>query len=211
MNKNSILYYRRNLPHFHPQNAIFFLTYRLHFSLPKNIILEMAERRRILNQKVKEKKLTLSAKDKLIFDYFDTLLAMENNVPKWLENDKAAQIVIKSLLHFHKINYELICTLVMPNHVHTVLRIAENEFVKDMELLEILTRHKKYSATQINKLLNRKGQFWQHEGYDHVVRDEKSLYRIIDYILLNPVKAGLVDDFRKWPHYWLNTDYAVIE
>lgn len=211
MESDSIRYYRRNLPHFHPKTAIFFLTYRLHFSLPNHILKQIAERRRILNRKVIAKELTPLDKDKLLFNYFDALLDQENISPAWLANYKAAQIVIESLLHFHKINYELICTVVMPNHVHTLLRTAENEFEKEMELLAILTRHKKYTARQINKLLNRKGQFWQHESYDHVVRDEKSLYKIIEYILLNPVKAGLVDDFRKWPHYWLNPDYAQIE
>ena len=49
-------------------------------------------------------------------------------------------------------------------------------------------------------LLGKEGRFWQHESYDHKVRNEISLRNINNYILRNPVKAGLVDDWNKWPH-----------
>ncbi len=57
---------------------------------------------------------------------------------------------------------------------------------------------KRNSAKQANKFLDRSGIFWQHENYDHYVRDEGELERIIKYVLNNPVKAGLVDDWEKW-------------
>lgn len=206
--KTPFRYYRRNLPHFHPKNAIFFLTYRIDLSLPKEALRKINQKRRELKAKVDDHRLSSTNKDKLLFDYFDRLLAAQTESQQWLVNADAAQTVIDSLLYFHHKRYDLICTLVMPNHVHTLLRVAENEFEESLTLEEIVSTHKKYTATQINKILNRKGQFWQHEGYDHVVRDEKELYRILVYILQNPVKAGLVDDFLKWPHYWLNPDYV---
>ena len=43
------------------------------------------------------------------------------------------------------------------------------------------------------------GAFWQHESYDHVVRDEQELIRIVRYILNNPVKAGLVANWQDYP------------
>ncbi len=49
-----------------------------------------------------------------------------------------------------------------------------------------------------NKILNRKGAFWQHESYDHVVRDGNELERIINYVLHNPVRAGLVSSRDQW-------------
>ena len=55
------------------------------------------------------------------------------------------------------------------------------------------------SAIQANPLLNRQGEFWQHENYDHVVRDEAEKNRIITYILYNPVKAGFTQDWQAWP------------
>lgn len=58
---------------------------------------------------------------------------------------------------------------------------------------------KRYTAVEANKLLGRQGQFWQHESYDHVVRDEAELNRVRDYVLKNPVKVGLVESPAEWP------------
>ncbi len=204
---NPVKYYRRNLPHIHPASAIFFLTYRLYFSLPRQVLHQFAQKRESLEKRIKDNRIPVSRKEKLLFDYFVKLLANQDRSPQWLANKKAARIVIDSLLYFHGKSYELICTVVMPNHVHTLLRISETEFEENIGLEKIIARHKKYTALKINKLLGRSGQFWQHETYDHVVRNEKALYRIINYILQNPVKARLTDHWRKWPHHWVNPDY----
>jgi REP element-mobilizing transposase RayT len=45
---------------------------------------------------------------------------------------------------------------------------------------------------------------WQSESYDHIVRDEDEFYRIINYIINNPVKAGLVENWQDWPHTYIN-------
>ncbi|HET6892045.1 MAG TPA: hypothetical protein VFH31_13160, partial [Pyrinomonadaceae bacterium] len=54
------------------------------------------------------------------------------------------------------------------------------------------------SARQSNLILNRVGQFWEHESFDHVIRSGK-FYKTVRYVLNNPVKAGLVNDWRDWP------------
>ena len=51
---------------------------------------------------------------------------------------------------------------------------------------------KTHTALECNWLLSLRGTFWQDESYDHCVRDEEELYRIINYVEQNPVKAGLV-------------------
>jgi REP element-mobilizing transposase RayT len=58
---------------------------------------------------------------------------------------------------------------------------------------------KSYTANEANKLLKRSGAFWETESYDHVIRDEREYYRTIAYVLNNPVKAGLVRNWRDWP------------
>ncbi len=56
------------------------------------------------------------------------------------------------------------------------------------------------SAALCNRVLGRSGPFWQHESYDHVVRDAREYERILAYIANNPVKAGLVEDWQDWPY-----------
>ena len=57
---------------------------------------------------------------------------------------------------------------------------------------------KRYTARQANKILGREGAFWQDESYDRMIRDGEEYARIIDYVLENPVKAGLVSKWEEW-------------
>jgi hypothetical protein len=46
-------------------------------------------------------------------------------------------------------------------------------------LTEIFQSLKRHTARQSNLVLGRSGAFWQDESYDHIVRDEAELERII--------------------------------
>jgi type I restriction enzyme R subunit len=50
---------------------------------------------------------------------------------------------------------------------------------------------KSFTGNACNRFLGRQGAFWQDESYDHWVRDEDELHRIIEYVESNPVKAKL--------------------
>lgn len=102
----------------------------------------------------------------------------------------------------------------MPNHVHLVVDTANqldtlqpDEEVTSSnyrQLYQTLKVIKGGSAFEANRLLNRRGAFWQSESYDHYVRDDAELKRIINYTLQNPVKSGLADDWREWPYTYLS-------
>ena len=62
---------------------------------------------------------------------------------------------------------------------------------------------KRYTANSCNKLLNRKGQFWHHENYDHYIRDEKDYNYQLNYLINNPVKAKLTDKIENWKYTWV--------
>jgi len=53
---------------------------------------------------------------------------------------------------------------------------------------------KKYSASEINKALGRRGRFWQEESFDHLVRSPEHFERFCDYIAMNGERAGLRSD-----------------
>jgi REP element-mobilizing transposase RayT len=82
--------------------------------------------------------------------------------------------------------YELRAWVIMPNHVHLVLRPKVP--------LAVITRWLKGSAARkANVILGRTGQtFWQDESFDHRVRDVTELERIVRYVEQNPVAAGFV-------------------
>jgi REP element-mobilizing transposase RayT len=198
-------FYRRNLPHIQPEGAILFITYRLAFNFSHEIKMKMLQK---VNEINKKSKTNVKVKDKLYFKYYDEVLTKINNYPDWLNNQEVAKIIIDNLLYHHKDRYELICVLIMPNHVHTILRPLHQKNGIYFSLQSIMKYHKSYTAIKVNRVLKRKGQFWHHESYDHFIRDEGEFYRIIEYILNNPVKAGLIRDYRDWPYKWLNKNYV---
>jgi REP element-mobilizing transposase RayT len=86
----------------------------------------------------------------------------------------------------------------MPNHLHIVFTPLKESRGKYYPLSKIMHSLKRHTAREGNLILGREGAFWQHENYDHVVRDEAELERIIRYILYNPVKANLVKEQKHW-------------
>jgi REP element-mobilizing transposase RayT len=81
----------------------------------------------------------------------------------------------------------------MPNHVHLLMTPHTN-------VSSLLRRLKGYSARQVNQLLRRTGQpFWENESYDRLVRNGEEFRRIENYILTNPVKAGLAGSVEGFP------------
>lgn len=79
----------------------------------------------------------------------------------------------------------------MPDHVHLVLtpRYEGNSF---FSVAEIMQGIKSASAHKINRELNRDGQVWQRESFDPVLRREESIHAKVEYMIQNPVRAGLV-------------------
>lgn len=64
---------------------------------------------------------------------------------------------------------------------------------------------KRHTAQQANQVLGRSGIFWAHESFDHYIRDGAERRRIIEYVLQNPVKAGLAKRWQDWPWNYVRT------
>ena len=91
--------------------------------------------------------------------------------------------------------------VVMPNHVHFIVNIAEpagkNEAAhgnragqgRAPTLDRIVGAFKSISAARINRLLSRAGRpLWQRNYYERVIRNEPELHALRDYIIYNPLK-----------------------
>ncbi|MHB8974201.1 MAG: transposase [Pirellulaceae bacterium] len=114
----------------------------------------------------------------------------------YMRNLQVANIVEKSLRHFDEQRYELGCYVVMPNHIHTIVRPLD---AKVHPLESILQSWKGYVSRRANQILDRSGAFWQDESFDRVIRDGEHLYNAIQYMGRNPEAAHLgKDEFRLW-------------
>ena len=89
---------------------------------------------------------------------------------------------------------------IMSNHVHWVLSVSEkDENGKPVYLEDILHSVKLFTARRINENEGKSGQFWEHESFDTTIRNERHFANVVNYVINNPVSAGLVSDWRDWP------------
>lgn len=56
-------------------------------------------------------------------------------------------------------------------------------------------------SRRINQLMGWSGALWQAESYDRIIRDKNEFEEKRNYMYNNPVKAGLVDDPRKYEFF----------
>jgi putative DNA methylase len=59
---------------------------------------------------------------------------------------------------------------------------------------------KSYTGSEANKMLKRKGAFWQEDYFDRYIRNSKHYVAVVDYIENNPVKARLCKNPEDWPY-----------
>ncbi|MFC7669529.1 transposase [Hymenobacter humi] len=195
---SDLIHYERNLPHRLPPGEVVFLTLRLAGSLPRTVVEQLQAEIELARQRFEAESAQLYMAQKRYFGRFDAQLNKGEYGPTFLRQPATASLVAESLRYFDGTGYDLRCYCLMPNHVHVVVRVLEEA----PPLVKTLQRLKSYTATQANKLLGRTGAFWQAESYDHVVRKEE-LERVLAYVVENPVKAGLVEDWEQWPYTYL--------
>jgi putative transposase len=90
-------------------------------------------------------------------------------------------------------SYELLAWAVMPNHLHVLVQVQETP------LSSLIKVWKGSIAREANKLLRRKGAFWEREYWDTYMRDADQLTKARHYTEQNPVKANLVREAKDWP------------
>jgi REP element-mobilizing transposase RayT len=111
--------------------------------------------------------------------------------------------VLQSCLHENQIKIELHAAVVMPDHVHIVFTpLVANQVT--FSLASITKAIKGASAHLINRQLGRGGQVWQEESFDRVLRSSEKLREKIEYIVNNPVRAGIVGRVEDYPWLWVN-------
>ena len=187
-------FYSRNLPHWLPENACIFLTWRLYGSLPCGTVTPDCARRskaKTCPSNVTDGK---SESAGLRFRRLDVQLDRMKIGPKWLADSRVAACVQEAILRGDNSlgQYRLHAYVVMPNHVHLLI-------APTIPVCGIMRGIKGVSARDANRILGRKGKaFWQDESYDHWVRSEAEHWKIVAYIENNPVRAGLVKEAAEW-------------
>jgi len=161
-------YHERHLPHLLATGSPMFITWRLHGSLPPC---------RAFPQDLTSGQ---------AFVAMDRLLDRARTGPLYLRQPAIASMVVEAIRHRDPGHYQLHSYVVMANHVHMLI-------TPRAPVSQIMQSLKRFTGREGNRILGLTGQpFWQDESYDRLVRNDEEFNRIMRYIEMNPVNAGLV-------------------
>ncbi|MFH1009286.1 MAG: transposase [Candidatus Latescibacterota bacterium] len=195
-------YSRGYLPHFDSPHVIQHITYRLADSLPHAVLQQMQAEIRALPLEEEQRRAQLR---RLIDTYLDA-----GHGSSVLRDPDIAACLVDTWHRFDGERYRLLEWVVMPNHCHVLIEPFEG-----VPLGKIVLSWKNYTARFINVQKNRTGVrrtqsqpqmqpqtqscVWQREYWDRFIRDQRHFEAVRDYILKNPVKAGLAAKPEDWP------------
>jgi len=129
-----------------------------------------------------------------IFKEMETWLDRAESVGH-LEDPGVARVVQEAIqFRIRQSIWRVMEYVLMPSHMHMYLKM-ESGGLKDS-----LQGFKEWTGREAAGIVALKhGRFWQREWFDHWARTPEEGEKIKDYIQNNPVKAGLVSDYREWP------------
>lgn len=188
------IHYRGYLPHFDFEGLYQNITYRLNDSLPKETL------EKILLNFENDSGRRKAIEEKLDAGYGSCVLRLP----------LIAKMIIENWQQFNQKKYDLIAYVVMPNHVHVVIKVFSNNSISN-----IVHSWKSYTSKRIKEILSKDSKNtedlefidkigWQEDYWDRYIRDEIHYFNAVEYIHNNPVKAGLCENPTDWKFSSLN-------
>ncbi|MHA3737035.1 REP-associated tyrosine transposase [Pseudomonas sp. Eth.TT006] len=95
---------------------------------------------------------------------------------------------------------ESLAWVIMPDHLHWLVELKQGS------LAQLMCRVKARSCRSINLMSGSQGSLWQRGYYDRALRRDEDLKAAARYIVMNPLRAGLVQrlgDYPLWDAIWL--------
>ncbi|MEN6624808.1 MAG: transposase [Candidatus Sumerlaeia bacterium] len=184
---------RGYLPHFEGENLTQHVTFHLADSLPQHVLEKM-------NQQINA------------FPPEKQDLERRKRIEAWLDagygscvlrEPDVAVMVQRALLHFDASRYRLMEWAIMPNHVHVLFEPEDG-----WKMSEVVASWKKFTARRIrdfiragiiNPDIDSSHRIWHREYRDRYIRNELHFQNVVDYIRMNPVKAGFAARPEEWP------------
>jgi putative transposase len=113
-------FYRRNLPHWHPEGKTIFITWRLYRSLPASLLKKTPTARNGCATNASDAGLEDSPGKRFL--RFDAALDSARSGPLWLADPELANYAEYPIVRGAELGrYRLHAYVIMPNHVHILL------------------------------------------------------------------------------------------
>ena len=118
------------------------------------------------------------------------------NKENFFDSEVGARIVINELFKTAKdLGFRILCYCLMPDHLHVIVSPGETTLPLS-KFLNIF----KGRTTRVFKYKENLKKIWQRSAFDHVIRTEENLKAVIEYIMNNPVRKGIVQKADEYPY-----------
>jgi REP element-mobilizing transposase RayT len=179
---------RGYLPHFESSEATQHVTFHLADSLPQSVLPHLEAEMKTISATKRD-----AERRKRLDAWIDA-----GHGSCILRKPAIADMVQESLLAFDSQRYHLFAWVIMPNHVHVLFQP-----IQVWTVANIVASWKKFTARKICGIRRSggdesSGPVWHREYWDRYIRDQSHFEQAVEYIHLNPVKAGLVAAARDW-------------
>jgi len=201
----TIRFFRRRLPHWLVAERAYFVTLRLHGTLPRHVAEELrAQRKPLSAEKVHDDK-RIALQDEQ-FNRIERILDSLKWPDEGLCQRDVGTMMLDSLDWLRGRGWTIYAAVLMGTHSHLLLLSSNGN---SANLVPDLDAFKSYTGREANRLRQQSGRFWARDTFDHWVRDAKAFDGYVRYIANNPVRAGLVNAWHNWR--WTVVDEEVMD
>ena len=130
-----------------------------------------------------------------VYAYFLTILTKDHDA--YFKEAEVVSHLNNLLLETAKSEgFDVLVYCFMPDHLHLLVMGMDDK----SNLKRFISLFKQKSGYWFKK--NYSENLWHISYYDHVLRKEESIEGVARYILENPVRKGLVSDYKEYPFSW---------
>ncbi len=108
--------------------------------------------------------------------------------------------------------FEIVAWVVLPDHIHAMWTLPEDDSdysSRWREIKKAFTKQlPKVESLSATRLKNGERGIWQRRFWEHTITSKLDYQNHINYIYLNPLKHGLVNQVKDWPYSSFHRDVA---
>jgi len=121
-------------------------------------------------------------------DFFITICCEKRRMNQLCHRETGDVLLDTARIYHDSGRWYLHLILLMPDHLHALVGIPGETNMSDL-----VRDYKRITARKA-------GVKWQRNYFDHRLRRDESLREKGNYILLNPVRAGLITESEEWSY-----------
>lgn len=131
------------------------------------------------------------------FDYTGTYaysitVLTKDRIARFKEDEVVGRLVSILAETARSEKFEILAYCFMPDHLHLLVAGVDDQ----SNLRKFISLFKQKTGYWYRK--NHTENLWHISYYDHALRKEEDIEKAADYILQNPVRRGIVSDFREY-------------